>query len=173
MRVAIAVRKARSWVTKRIAPGIALQVFLEPADGVDIEMVRGLVEQEQVRLGYQRAAEQRAAPPAAGQLAHPALGGQRQARDDVLDLLLQPPAVAFLEPVLQLAQPLHVRRVVRLRHADGRLVILRDEGAELAEARRDFREDRAIAGCGNVLIETRDPQTRLAPDGAAVGRLIT
>ena len=151
---------------------IALQVFLEPADGVDIEMVRGLVEQEQVRLGDQRAAEQRAATPAAGQLVHPALGGQRQARDDVLDLLLQPPAVAFLEPVLQLAQPLHVRRVVRLRHADGRLVILGDEGAELAETRRDFREDGAIAGRGNVLIETRDAQPGLAPDGAAVGRLI-
>ena len=58
--------------------GIAAQVLLEPADRVDVEMVGRLVEQQQVRLGDQRAAEQRAAAPAAGQLAHRPVGGQRR-----------------------------------------------------------------------------------------------
>ena len=66
---------------------------------------------------------------------HPALGGQRQPRDDVLDLLLEPPAVTFLEAVLQPAEPLHVRRAVRLRHADGRLVIFRDQRCRARRAR--------------------------------------
>ena len=52
---------------------------------------------------------------------------------------------------------------------DRRVVIVGDERAELAEARRDFVEDRAIAGRGNVLIEPRDAQPRLAPDRAASG----
>ena len=48
--------------------------------------------------------EQRAPAPSAGQLAHPAIRRQRETRDDQLDLLLEPPAVALFELMLQLAE---------------------------------------------------------------------
>jgi hypothetical protein len=55
-------------------PGIGVQVLFQPADRIDIEMVRRLVEQQQVRLRHQRATEEGAATPAAGQLAHLTVG---------------------------------------------------------------------------------------------------
>ena len=91
---------------------------------------------------HQRLAEQRAPPPAARQLAHRPVRRQRQPRDDQSRPLLEPPAVPLLELVLQLAQPLERarRRVVRDAHRG--VVVVRDERAELAEARRRPRRTR-------------------------------
>ena len=47
--------------------GVLREKFLEPVDGVEVEMVGRLVEQQQIRLRDQRARQQHAAPPAARQ----------------------------------------------------------------------------------------------------------
>ena len=148
--------------------GELAQVVLQPADRVDVEVVRRLVEQEQIGLGDERLAEERASPPAAGQLAERTIGRQRQPRHDGLDTLLEPPSIALLELVLEVAQPLELGMAVGdlSRH----VVILRDERAELAQAGGDFVEDRAIRRAGDVLIETRDAQPGRPPDRSAVGR---
>ncbi len=145
------------------------QGVLEPADRVDVEMVRRLVEQKQIRLGDERLAEQGPPPPAAGQLAERTIGRQRQPRHDHLDFLFEPPAVAFFELVLKRAQALERRR--RLRRLHRRVVIARDERAELAEARRDLVEHRAIGRAWHLLVEPRHAQAGRAPDRARVGRL--
>ena len=101
MRVASAERNARSWVTKSTRPAVLLQKFLEPADGVDVEMVGRLVEQQHVRLRDQRFRQQRPATPATRQLADLAVRGQSEPRDHELDFLLDPPAVLALELLLE------------------------------------------------------------------------
>ena len=135
-------------------------------------MVRRLVEQQQVGLRHERLAEQRAAAPSARQLAERPIGRQRQPRDDGLDLLFEPPAVALLELVLQLAEAVEAARRYRRRlgHLHGGVVILRDERPELAKPGRHLVEHRAIGGARHVLIEPRHAQPRRPPDRSAVGR---
>ena len=47
-------------------PGVLREEALEPGDGLDVEMVGGLVEQQQVGLGHQRAREEDSAAPSSG-----------------------------------------------------------------------------------------------------------
>ena len=61
-----------------------------------------------MRLGNQRSREQDAAPPSAGKLAQAAIRGQRQAGNDHLDFLLEPPAIPFFELVLKTAETFQV-----------------------------------------------------------------
>ena len=61
-------------------------MVLEPLDRVDVEMVRRLVEEQQIRIRDERFPEQRSPPPSAGQLLHRPVGRQRQPRQDDLDL---------------------------------------------------------------------------------------
>ena len=147
------------------------QVLFEPPDRVDVEMVRGLVEQEEIGLRDERLAEQRAAAPSAGQLAERTIGRQRQPRHDRLDTLFEPPAVALLELVLELAQALEVP--VAIGDLPGNVVILRDERAELSEPRGHFIEHRAIRRTGNVLIEPGHAEPGRPPDRSPVGRHVS
>ena len=124
MRVASADEERAVVGDEQQRAGEIAQVVLEPPDRVDVEVVGRLVEQQQIRLRDQRLAEQRAPAPAAGQLAHRAIGRQRQPRHDHrLDSLLEPPAVALLELVLQLAEPLE-RRPVSVGRVDRRVVVV-------------------------------------------------
>ena len=124
------------------------QVLLEPQDRVDVEMVGRLVEQQQIRFRHERFAQQGASPPASGQLADRAVGGERQPRDHQLRLLLEAPAIALFELMLQVPQPFE-RGVMRPRpltpsawpQRDGR----RHQRAQLTQAHRHFLEHRAGA----------------------------
>ena len=62
-------------------PAVAEQELLEPADGVDVEVVRRLVEQQDVGLADQRLGQQRAALHAAGEDRHAAAASSPSARD--------------------------------------------------------------------------------------------
>ena len=125
-----------------------------------------------MRLRHQRPAEQHAAAPAARQLAHPAVGGQRQTRHDQLHLLFEPPAVTLLERMLQLSETFEIVGMMGLRHTGRGLVVVGNQAAEIAEPGCDFREHRAVDGHRHVLIEARDPQPGLAPERAGIDRLI-
>ncbi len=72
---------------------VLLEVFLEPGDGLGVEMVGRLVEQEHVGLRQQQAAERDAAALAAGELGHfrvPGRQAQRVRRDVELPLEVVP-----------------------------------------------------------------------------------
>ena len=120
--------------------GVIGQERLEPGDGVDVEMVRRLVEQEEIGLAHQRAREQHAATPSTRQRVDDGLGRQLQPRQDEIHVVL--------------AQPLLINVEV-MRMPFGHDV-----------------EHRAVGRKRDVLLETRDPQPRLTPDGAAVGRQV-
>ena len=81
------------------------EVLLEPLDGVDVEVVGGLVEEEQVGGGEQAARQGGARELAAGQREQAALeerGRQAQPLDHALELGLVAVAAGELEAVLQL-----------------------------------------------------------------------
>ena len=76
------------------------QVF-QPQDRVDIEMVGGLVEQQQVGLGHQRLAQQHAALEAAGKIGEGFIGRQRQPRYRGRNPGFEVPGVVGFDLILQ------------------------------------------------------------------------
>ena len=112
---------------------------LEPGDRLDIEMVRGLIQQQQVRRRDERPAEHHAPAPAAGQCAQRCVAIELQARDDLIHL--------------QVALPLALRSALAdalLDHGEHR-VIARSRHL-LREARHpDAGADPHLAAIGNDL----------------------
>ena len=145
MRVARRWRNARSCVTNTHRARVVGEEILEPRDRVDVEMVRRLVEQQEVRLRHQRPCEQDAAAPAAGEGVDDGVGGQAEAGEHQLDALLEAPAVALLEFVLE---PARAARAPPRSHVsatpDGGVVVRHHEVAQVAEALGDHVEDREV-----------------------------
>ena len=74
-------RNSRSCAISSSVPRILAQPGLEPQDGVEVEVVGGLVQQQQVRAAHQRARHVEAHAPAAGEIAHrPRLVGRCKAQ---------------------------------------------------------------------------------------------
>jgi hypothetical protein len=81
------------------------EVTFEPNHGVEIEVVRRLVEKEKVRLEQEQTAEGEPHQPAAGEMGEGAvevLFLERQAAEDSLRLRRKVVATAQIEPPLQL-----------------------------------------------------------------------
>ncbi len=98
---------------------------LQPLERRDVEVVGGLVEHEQVRVGHQQARQGHArllAPGELGRGAVPALAADTQAGQRLLDALVEVVAVERLEAVAQ-------RRVGGRLHGRG---ALRLQGGQLA-----------------------------------------
>ena len=64
---------------------------LEPGDGVDVQMIGGLVEQQHVRFRHECAREQHAPPPAARQCVDDGVSRQLEPREDEIHFVLAPP----------------------------------------------------------------------------------
>ena len=157
-------------MTKTSGAGIFEQPRFEPRDRVDVEMVGRLVEDEDVRLGDERARQQHAPAPAAGQRVDGHVARQAEAIEHHLDALLHPPAVPFVELVLQPAEALEGRGRGVVRDVVRRVVIGGDHLAQRAEALGDDVEHRLRGRERHVLLEARDDHPGLAPDGAGIRR---
>ena len=84
---------------------VLLQVALEPRDRLGVEVVRGLVQQQQVRRRQEQLAQRDAAPLAAGELRHVGVArrqAQRVHRD--VELLVEAPRVRRVDPLLHAAR---------------------------------------------------------------------
>ena len=130
--------------------GVLLQVLLEPQDALRVEVVGGLVEQQQVGLLQEQLAEGDPAPLATGQGRH--VGVRRRAAQRVhrlLELAVQVPGVLVLDLLLELAHLLHELVGVVGRHLLGDLVVLVEQLLRLGDALLDVAED------GLVLVELR------------------
>ena len=87
-------------------PLVLEQEFLQPGERVQIQVVGGLVEQQQRGLLEQQLGEQEPHDPAAGKVAHRPVqvgGGEAQAEQHPLDLRADAEHVAPLEGVLEVA----------------------------------------------------------------------
>ena len=131
--------------------GVLREEVFEPADGVDIQMVGRFVEEQQVGLADERTGEQHAPTPSAGQRVDDGIGGEVEPRQHQLDALLEAPAVALLELVLQSPEPLEPRRAAVARRLDGGVVIVGRERGEVAETFGDDVEDGSAARERHVL----------------------
>ena len=78
-------RNQRSWVTTTSADGRRGEVPGQPVDGLDVEVVGGLVEHDQVVVAEQQRGQRAAPPLAAGQAEHRAVEGDpgQQLLDDL------------------------------------------------------------------------------------------
>ena len=149
--------------------GVLGQEVLQPGDRFEVEVVGRFVEQQHVGLRDQGPREQDAPAPSARQRIDHRVGRERQPREHQLDPLLEAPAVALLEGVLQATQPRQGCRRAVLGHLDRGMVVGRHEIGQVTQPLGDHVEDRAIGRERHILLEPRDADPGGLPDHAAVG----
>jgi len=137
-------------------------------DRLDVEMVGGFVEEQEIGIADQRAGERHAPSESPRQVGDLRVGVESVDRERGGDALVQAPAVAPLDLVLELLDP--AQRRAAGRDLVGGVVILREQRADLGEPARDHVEDRRGLVRDQLLRELRDAQPGLAPDLAAVRR---
>ena len=135
-------------------------------------MVGRFIQKQQVRLRHQRPGEQHPAAPSAGERVDDGIGRQAEPREDHFHPLLEAPAVALVQFVLEPAEAIESRRGGRFGDGHRGVVVRLDEIAEIAESLGHHVEDGEMLGQGHVLIQPGRPQIGLAPDGAAIGPLL-
>lgn len=99
-------------------------LLFQPGDGIEIQMVGRLIEQQQVRVGHQRTRQRDTTTPAAGQVFHHGVFRQTQTGQHGIDTLLELPAIDALQRDLHVLETFEVR----LRVAD-QMMVLRQQRA--------------------------------------------
>ena len=143
---------------------------LEPVDGFGVEVVRGLVEQQQVGLLEEQLAQGDAAPLAAGQDVDGRVGGRAlKGVHRLLELGVHVPGVAVVEGLLQLAQLGEQGVVVGVgigqRGAD--LVVAVEHALDVGDGLLDVLEDGPALGERGLLLE-QTHRGALGQEGLAV-----
>jgi hypothetical protein len=150
--------------------GVLEQPRLEPRDRVDVQVVGRLVEDEHVGLGDQRPRQQHTAAPPAGERVDRHVARQSQAIEHHLDPLLDAPAIALVELVLEAAEAFERRRRGVEGHVVRGMVVVGDQRAQRAEAFGDDVEHRLGRGERHVLLEAGHDDAGLAPHRSRVRR---
>ena len=154
---------------------IVLQIFFQPVAGFEVEMVRRLVEQQQVGLLKKKLGEGEAHLPSAGEFvgqARPVFFGEAQAHQNSSDFGFDGVAVAGAEFVFHAVVAVGdggVFRagVVEFRHAVGERFQFRFHGAQVVEHRHAFGED-AAAGEREAVLRKISGRCAFGDDQAAV-----
>ena len=148
------------------------QVFFQPVDGIDIEMVGRLIEQQQVGLAGERARQHHLAADAAGAVGEPLVLRKVQTREHGFDSLIDVPTAEALDPGLQARQQ---KQRFAIGHAVtmGEVVILGQQLAKLAGAAGDDFKHRLVGVGRYFLFQMGDAQRVGAPDLAVVGKRIS
>ena len=153
-------------------PGILLQVLLQPLHALRVQVVGGLVQQQQVRLGQQQLAQRDPAALSPGQHGHIGIRGRAaQCVHGLLKLAVQVPGVAVIKLLLELAHLVQQLIGVIRRHLLGDLVVLVQQGLGLRHPVLD------VAQHGLALIKLRllaeQPHREAGEQpGIAVGRML-
>ena len=116
---------------------VGLQVLLQPEHGLRVQVVGGLVEQQQVGLLQQQLAQCYAAALTTGEVGDGHVGGRAtQSLHSLLQLGIQVPRVSGVDSFLQLTHFLHegVEVSIGLSHQGGNLVEAVELGLNLAHA---------------------------------------
>ena len=146
------------------------QEGLQPVDALDVQMVGGLVEQQQVGVPDQGAGQQHAALASAREGVEFGIRVQIEPRQHRFHPLLQCPGARRLEIVLDAGQALQVL-IGRLgAHLGAGLVVLPDEPAELVQAVGHDVEDAAGHTDRHLLVQARDDHALPHLDLAVIRR---
>jgi hypothetical protein len=154
--------------------GVLLQVLLEPEHRLGVQVVGGLVKQQQVRLLEQELAERDPAALTTGQLVHDRVGRRAAQRvHRLLELGVDVPGVAVVEIGLQLPHLREQGVVVRVRVGQlGRdLVEPVELGLGVADALLDVLQHRLALGQRRFLQQNPHRRTVRQP-GVTVRRLV-
>ena len=142
---------------------------LQPGNGMDIQVVGRLIQQQHIRLGNQRLGQQYAAAPATGQLGHLLVGGQAESCQRGIDQLIQPPAVFCFELNLHFLQPSQLR----ITHIAGdQVVVLGQQLTHPGKAGGNHVIHRLVVSCRQLLRQLANFQTRRKPDVALICPLL-
>ena len=157
----------------------ALEEALQPEDRLDVEVVRGLVEQQDVGLGEQDLRDLDPHPPAAGQLPDVPIHAplvEAEPRQDLARPGIELVAAELLELLLHgaeaLEQALHGVELLRVAHVALQRRELRVQRAHAPAARDGLLQHRAAAHLGRVLTEVTDGQLARDRDLPLVGGLL-
>ena len=145
--------------------GPGIHAILEPLDRRDVEMVRRLVEQQQVGLLHERSGKRDATPPAARELVHFLLGREVEVTDDGVDALLDMPAVPRVDPRVQCLEFEHARLVEIL---SGQRPVFVEQLLYFVEPRADHGPNVQVHRLRQRLRELCDDEVALLRDLAAV-----
>ncbi len=154
--------------------GVLLQVLFEPLDALGIEVVRGLVQQQQVRLLQQQPAQGDPAPLATGQHSDVRIGSRAaQGIHGLLELGIEVPGVLVVDLLLQRPHLGHQCVEVRIGigHERGDLVVPVDESLRGGDAFFDVLEDGLVGVEFRLLLQDAHGGSR-SQAGLAVGRLV-
>ncbi len=144
--------------------GEGRDLLFQPGDGIEIQMVGRLIEQQQVRVRHQRTRQCDTTAPAAGQVFHHGVFRQAQAGQHGIDTLLELPAIDAFQRDLHMLETLEVRLGV----AD-QVMIFRQQRARLRQAFSDDIEDGTSFGGRQVLREHADLEARRLPQLTGIG----
>jgi hypothetical protein len=154
------------------------QILLQPVAGFQIEVVRGLVEQQQVRSGEQQLAQGDAHLPAAGEffgVTCPIFFAEAEAVEHRADLRVERVAVLhaeFGQDALVAISHLRVfvRGVIQFGNLVSEVFHLLLQGAQVGEDRHAFVEDGASGELQAVLREVAEGGVFGGDDAAVVER---
>ncbi len=135
------------------------QELLEPADGVDVEVVRRLVEQENRGRANQGLGQEHATFHARGESGYVGIGWEGHPRENRLDLLLHAPAAFDLQEMMDAVQSLAQRGALVGGQADGDVMVLGQEFSPRAQTPGDLVEDGAGKSLG-LDLPVDQPQER-------------
>mmetsp|Transcript_27246 Transcript_27246/g.45578 ORF Transcript_27246/g.45578 Transcript_27246/m.45578 type:complete len:238 (-) Transcript_27246:506-1219(-) len=132
------------------------EALLQPHAGLEVEMVGGLVQEQDVRVGEQQAADGHAASLASTERGHQSVrGGAAQGfHGTLLDALDLPPVLGVdlgLQALHLLHQRVHVRR--RVPHRCTHLIKIPQEAAQVCERRLDVALHREPIVEGRLLLQ--------------------
>src|SRR6185312_1198449 len=145
------------------AAGKLLEETFQPTDGLDIQMVGGFIQQQDVRFANQRSRQQHASFHATGQCGKIHVAGQSQLGQDFFDAAIQIPAVLRLDLRLGVGQCVKV--------ADGQqVVVARQQAAEVTQPFCHHVEHAAGGVLRHLLREARNDNAILYAYLAVVAR---
>ena len=150
------------------------QLALEPLEALDVEVVGGLVEEQQVGVAGERPAERGACQLAAGErleLPVEVVVVEAEPAQDGRGAVAPVPAAGVLEPRLRLAVAAHRRVVVHpARHRLLELAELLLDPDEVGGARERVLAQRQAPVARRALVVQRDPRALLQRELAALDR---
>ena len=143
--------------------GIVLEEVLEPQDGLRVQVVCGLVEQQEVGGLEQELAQGDATALSAGEDVHRHVGiGQLQRVHGLAELGIDVPAIGGVNLILQTAHLGHegVHVAIRVAHLDRDLVEALDLGDEIGESHAHVLDDGLILVERRLLLQRSPPCSR-------------
>ena len=159
--------------------GAFRQERFEPFGGLDVEVVRGLVQEHHVRLGQQQFGQHEPVLLAAAERLDGLVerfAAEAKAVQDAFDLVVEVVGVAalhlVLEVVVAIGQALVFQRVVAVAQLLGDRNQFPFHGHEAGQGALGLIEQRAAGLPLGLLFEIADVERRMADDRAAVGLLL-